>query len=114
MEAELTSVEATTATGKFPGESSGPALLLTVTVQNRSKADVDLDNATINLFDSSGAPCNQIISADQVGLKGSLAPGAKSSGQYLFTIGKAKRNPITVQVIYSGGTPVGVFKGSAS
>lgn len=109
----LVSIAPSTAKARNIGEVSGPALTITVKVTNNSDMAADISAVIVNVFDRTGAPCNQIQNDKLHQFGGKLAPGKSAEGQYQFTIAKDRRNPIAVQVIYAGGEPVAVFRGNA-
>lgn len=114
LTASVTRLRGITAEAKGPGEVSGPAVALTVAVENGSNRPVDLGAAVVKLEDSAGAPGSEILSPPAKPLAGRLRPGEKTrSGTYVFRVAKDRRDPITVQVSLGSGLPVLVFTGDA-
>jgi len=109
----ITSVKALNAKAQLPGEVAGPAVALTVVVKNSSAEPLNIGTVVVSLLDATGAPGNEMSSAPAKPLTGTLASGKTATGVYVFTVGKQRREPISVSVTLTGGAPVLVFKGDA-
>lgn len=107
----LAEVSATTVKAVTPGENSGPAVKVTVSVQNRSTAPVDVNSAVVSLTADKGSAGVGTTAGDPKPLAGSVAPGATAKGTYIFMLAPAKDRQVTVSVNYSAGEPVAVFTG---
>ena len=105
---------AITATAQGPGEVSGPALRLEVTVDNTSGTPVDLSNTAVTLTDSAGNPGSGMLAAPAAWLDGELGPGQHATGTYVFTLPEGTRDPITVTVQVSTTMETAEFSGNAS
>lgn len=110
---EITRIDRLTAQAQGPGEVSGPALALTVRVENRSDAPLDLGNVVVTLTGADAAPGESISSEPADPLQARLLPGRTTSGVYVFTIGEDSRDPITVAVTLVGGGTVLLYTGPA-
>lgn len=108
---EITHIDRLTAQAKGPGEVSGPALALTVRVENRSDAPLDLGNVVVTLTGADAAPGETISTEPADPLRAQLPPGRTASGVYVFTIGTDNRDPITVAVTLVGGGTVLLYTG---
>lgn len=111
--AKIVEVAAVTAEARGPGEVSGPAVAVTVQVDNRSASAVSLDQVVVNLTASDGSPANPMTAKPAKPFGGRLAAGKKARGVYVFAVAKDDRDPITVDVTISGGGTVLVFRGKA-
>lgn len=109
----ITSVKAINAKAQLPGEVAGPAVALTVVVKNSSAEPLNIGTVVVSLLDATGAPGNEMSSAPAKPLTGTLASGKTATGVYVFTVGKQRREPISVSVTLTGGAPVLVFEGDA-
>ncbi len=109
--AHLVSVASINAKAIGPGEVSGPAVSLKIQLANGSSEPVSLDAVTVNVTDSTGAPGLDMHGTETKPFSGVLAAGRTSDGVYVFTVPLEHRNPITVSVSYSAGTPVVQFIG---
>ncbi|WP_460810102.1 DUF3712 domain-containing protein [Microlunatus endophyticus] len=112
VKVNVTTVRAVTAKPVGPGEVGGPALALTVRIKNGSTSSLDLSTVTINLDGSKGSPGILATGSPYAPLDGSLAAGDSAKGTYVFTIAKADRKPITIQVQYGNGQTVLQFSGN--
>ncbi|MHB1138475.1 MAG: hypothetical protein ACYC2O_05915 [Microthrixaceae bacterium] len=110
--ARLVSTEAAQAEASLPGETSGPAVKITVEVLNGSDAPIDLGAVTVDLLDPTGASYTQVTSEAATPFSGSLDAGATATGAYLFRIAPEERADVRLTVKYSSDTPIAVFTGS--
>jgi hypothetical protein len=109
----VTKVRAVKAEAIGPGEVGGPAVAVTVRINNGSTDPIDLATTSVTLLGSDGSPGIMTTGGDSSPLSGVLQPGDKASGAYVFTIAKKLRKPITVQVQYGSGRTVLQFSGDA-
>lgn len=114
LTASITRVRGIEAEAKGPGEVSGPAVALTVSVENGSRQPADMGGTVVTLEDSSGAPGGEILSPPAKPLAGTVAAGKRAKGTYVFRVAKDRRDPIRVLVTLGSGLPVLVFRGDAS
>jgi hypothetical protein len=110
----ITSAKAITAKAQLPGEVAGPAVALTVLVKNTSRRSLDIGTVVVSLTDSAGAPGNEMSAKPADPLRGTLKAGRTATGVYVFTVGKTRRNPVSVSVTLTGEAPVLIFKGNAT
>lgn len=113
LKASITRVRGINAKAEGPGEVSGPALALTVSVENGSRRPADLGATAVTLEDSEGAPAAEILSPPAKPLAGTLASGKTATGTYVFRVANDRRDPIRVLVTLGSGLPVLVFRGDA-
>jgi hypothetical protein len=109
----ITDVKAITAKAQLPGEVAGPAVALTLKVQNDSSGPVDLSSVVVTLLDADQAPGIEMTAKPSDPLSGTLRAGKSTTGVYVFTVDKSRRNPISVNVTLAGAAPVLLFKGDA-
>ncbi len=113
VQLRITSVKAVTVTAQGPGQFSGPAVAITVTIKNSTGSAIDTSSVAVNVLDSAAQAAPPVDGSPAAPFGGDLAAGQQSSGVYVFTVAKDRRDPITVDVNYSSGTPVVLFKGNA-
>jgi hypothetical protein len=96
------------------GGQIGPALRVTVTVQNDTDAAVSLRSTVVTLSSSSAEPSRPGL-PDPAGVEmpSSVAPGARASGDFLFAVPVEERALVRVGVAYATGMPAVVFSGAA-
>jgi hypothetical protein len=116
VQARLAAVEPIDAQGHLPGERSGPAVAITIQVTNGSSAAIDLGTVTVDLTIGAGAGVSAYAVAvpERPPLGGTLAVGAATSGEYVFTLAPEERAHVEVHVKYSADTPTVVFEGSVA
>ena len=111
IKVRLTSIRRITVTEGLPGEVAGPALAITVSVDNQSNKTVGLGDAVVNLTDSSGAPANPIVSPPARPLPTAVRSGQVVNGVCAFTVATSRQKTVTVTVSLAPDQPVLVFKG---
>lgn len=107
----LAGVRATTVTARTPGETSGPAVRVTVSVQNRSASPLDVGSAAVSLKADREALGVGTTAGGPSPLHGAIRPGATATGTYVFMLAPAKDRNVTVNVSYAAGRPAAVFTG---
>ncbi len=97
------------------GETSGPAVRLTVEVTNGTDVPLDLSYAVVNAYTGEDrAPAGRLVQPGGRPFEGELAPGESGTGVVLFSIPDADRDDVTVAVEYAPGTSTVVFRGDLS
>lgn len=110
--ARVVSTESLTVTGKVPGETTGPAVAVTIELHNASGSPLALENVTVDLTDSEGRSLNRIDSASEYEeLIGSVESGGSLSGTYVFRIEPNSGSTNYLTVKYTTDTPTVVFAG---
>ena len=107
-------IKSISGTASGPGEIAGPALEVTIRIDNGSAALLNLNGVAVNLANAKGDPASPLSSPPAAPFAGTLRPGASSAGTYVFSVGSALRNPVSISISYSTDTPVVVFVGKAS
>ena len=108
----VVSIRRTEAKAQLPGETSGPALVVTVELLNSSRRTADLTAVVVNVLDSDKAPATQLAAAPTKPLPGQVAGRERARGVYVFRVPEDKRRPVTVTVSIDDA-PVLVFTGNA-
>lgn len=113
--ATLTKIEKVEGKGGTPGEVSGPALRLTVTVTNTGSKAFDASAIVVNaLVGNDQVPAGTVTQPGGSPFSGQIQPGQAKSGVYIFVIPTNKRSNVLVLVDYQAGSPILVFHGSFS
>ena len=110
----LATVKSTSVKATTPGETSGTAVVVTVDVTNKGTSAADVDSAWVQLTASDGTLGIPTTAGNPHPLSGTVAPGATSTGSYVFMLPKAKGRTVTVSVIHSAAAPAAIFKGRVS
>ncbi len=111
VKVQITKVEAINAKGQGPGEVSGPAVAVTISLTNSGSAEFDTSLLSVNLEDSKGLPGGGMIGPPADWIKKPVPGGGSVSGVYVFSVPKANRDPITVLVSVNPGVPTVEFSG---
>jgi hypothetical protein len=107
----LESVRKIVAKAKLPGEVAGPALAVSVKVDNDSAKSLDLSNVVVNLTDASDAPGSVMSTAPARRLPARVKAGGSASGVYVFTVPSKQQKTVTVTVSITPGKSVLKFEG---
>ena len=114
VSASLVSLDAIEGTATGPGNIAGPALRITVRIQNGTGAPVSLDGVVVDLASGPDlVPASPLTDPSAAPFAGTVAPDEHADGVYVFTIPEADRESVTVSVGYQAGAPLMVFTGSA-
>lgn len=105
-------VEAGEVEGVAPGEVSGPAIVVTVSVTNDTSTPVDLGSSFVSLSYADGQLAAPAPSAEWEQLSGDLVPGQTAGGKYAFRTIETDLDAITVLVSPAAGLPVAQFAGN--
>jgi len=108
----LSKIAAVNGKASAPGEIAGPAIKLTVVTRNEGERAVDLDGVVV--FVSAGkerTPASELKDGARP-LNGRVGPGDTQTGTYIYTVPRADRDDIRVEISYSGRAPTVVFEGS--
>ena len=111
--ATIGSVEAIDGTAVGPGNIAGPALRVTVRIENGTPGALSLDGVAVNL--SHGAertPASPLDDPSQVPFVGTVEAGATAQGVYVFSVPAGVRDLVTVEVGYQAGAPLLLFTGA--
>lgn len=110
----LASITAISGQASVPGEVDGPALQVTVNVENANEDDALTDTLIVNVYyGPERTPANILVRPRQ-DLPLSIAPGETAEGVYAFTVPEAVRGQIVVEVDLSVDLPVVLFEGAVS
>lgn len=110
---QVVKLRALTVKARQPGEVSGPGLAVTVQVRNGSDQTLRGGGLLVTIYGSDQAPGGEMSGPPTSPIETDIKPGGKATGTYAFTLPRAKRSPITIQVTLPSESPVLVFKGDA-
>lgn len=110
---ELVAVEAIEGTGRGPGNVAGPAVRVTVRLDNGSADPLDLFGVAVDLaYGEDGRPGPTLDDPSAAPFSGRLAPGDSAEGVYVFRVPPDARDDITVSVGHQPGAAYVVFTGA--
>ncbi|WP_416890357.1 hypothetical protein [Microbacterium sp.] len=108
----VASVHRFEATGALPGEVSGPALRVTVEIDNQSDADLDTSLATLAVdFGDDRVPAPELDDPEAPANPGIVAPGDLGTIVRSFTIPDGETDRMRVSLEMSVGKPTVIFEG---
>ena len=107
-------VDAVSVKAETPGEVSGAAVRVTLTVKNDTTQPLDLGSAVVTLTaDHDGFGVGTTAGGAQP-FTGTVAPGGAADATYVFMLDPAQGRAVTVSVNYAAGEPVAVFSGKTA
>lgn len=110
---DVPAIEAIEAEAQGRGSISGPAVRVTVRLQNGTAAPLVLDDAVVTLvFGPDAAPASPVDDPSTVPFSGTVAPGDEGEGVYVFRVPADQRGAVTVQVAVRPGASVVTFAGA--
>lgn len=107
----LSSIETTSIKASTPGEYTGSAVIVSVTITNDTKAPLPVSSAVVSLIADDGEMGIPTWAAPHSPLQGDVAAGSSAVGTYVFMLDPADQRSVTVSVNYSAGEPIAVFAG---
>lgn len=114
MRAEIVAIEAIDGNGSGVGNVSGPALKVTLRLDNATTDPVALDYVSVSLTHGTDqTPAPRLDDSSAAPFTGTLEPGATAQGVYVFTVPADDRELVTVSVGYRAGLPYLAFSGAA-
>lgn len=108
----VTEVQSLDVTANTPGEIAGPAVSLTISVENSSDADIDLSTTMVSVTGAAGSYGQATTSEPYSPFLGSLSPGAEASAVYVFRLPAEEHGSLQVSVEYIAGAPIALFAGN--
>lgn len=110
----IDSITAIDGRASVPGEVEGPALQVTVNVENANSDDALTDTLIVNVYyGPDRTPANILVSPRQ-DLPLTVAPGETAKGVYAFSVPADARGQILVELDLSLDLPVVLFEGAVS
>lgn len=112
MTARIAASKAITAEATQAGEISGPAIQVIVELVNGSATAVSVNTVTVNgYYGSDLTPASPIVpKSTSLGFSGTVEPGAKATGTYVFSVPKESQSSFVLTVSVVAGGPIAVFK----
>lgn len=114
LRVSLTSIESFTGSVSVPGEVAGPALEVTVEVENRGKSAALTDTLIVNVYYGPDRTPANILVRPRTDLPLSVPAGKTAEGVYAFSVPENARGQILVEVDLSVDLPVVLFEGAVS
>jgi hypothetical protein len=109
----VTSIEAIDGAGQGPGNVAGPALRVTVHLENRTDGAIPVDGVAVSVaYGPELTPASPLEDPSRFPFGGSLGAGAEADGVYVFTVPADQRDAVTISVGYIASAPIAVFTGA--
>lgn len=111
--ARIDGVESLQVEAKTPGEVNGPAVAVTIIIDNQGADPIDVSSAMVSLFGSADVLGQPTTSDPYAPFSGVIEPGAIGTGTYVFLLPEDARDALTVSVQYMAGKTIALFSGQA-
>ncbi len=111
---KVSGIESVKGVAHGPGEIAGPALRVSITVNNDTAKPVSMGLALANLYyGREKSPARELSGPGAKALTASIRAGDSATGAYVFSVPTSERKHIAVEFSYTTRAPVIVFSGSA-
>jgi hypothetical protein len=108
----LPAIEAIEGTGVGPGNIAGPALRVTVRIENGTAEPVALGGVAVNLAHGPDrTPASPLDDPSRRPFATMVEPGQSAEGVYVFTVPTDQREQVSIEVGYEAGAPLLLFTG---
>ena len=106
-------IQAVEGEARGPGEVAGPALRVSIEVNNTSGEELAMDLALTNLYyGKDRTPASTLSGPGASPLPATLAPGKQASGRYVFGVPARGRNPLVIEFSLRADRPTILFEGN--
>lgn len=113
VQVALTNIESVQGQAVQPGEVSGPAIRVTVTLTNGSDRPLNTNSVVVNAYTGADRrPASPLVLPGGLAMDEVLASGASTYGIYIFQIPEDQRSDVTITVDYAPGVAAVVFRGN--
>jgi hypothetical protein len=110
--ATLPRIEAIEGTAVGPGNIAGPALRVTVRIENGTAERVSLEGVAVNMsYGPDRTPASPLDDPSRRPFGGLLAAGNSADGIYVFSVPADARDSVHIEVGYQAGAPLLLFTG---
>lgn len=111
----VTRFESVQGEGRGPGETSGPAVRVTLTIENETDDEVDVSRALPTMYyGADDAPAGDLSAPGVRPITGTVAPGGSVSGRYVFAVPTDERDDVRIDFTYDLSAPKAIFSGSVA
>lgn len=108
----VSSIEDVDGEAVVPGEVSGPAVRITVEVENDTEEAIDLTTAVVTVYaGESGLQANPVSKPAGKAFPSEVAPGNTAQGAFVFELPEDQRSGVRVEVDLSVSDPLIAFEG---
>jgi hypothetical protein len=110
--ATLPKIESIEGSAVGPGNIAGPALRVTVRIENGTADAVSLDGVAVNMsYGTDRTPASPLDDPSRRPFGGLLAAGDSADAIYVFSVPAGARDSVTIEVGYQAGAPLLLFTG---
>jgi hypothetical protein len=111
--ATLPEIEEITGQATGPGDVAGPALRVTVRIQNGTQEAIALDEVSVNAYYRADlTPAPPLNDPSALAFFGPLPAGEAAEAVYVFRVPPEQRGQVTLEVGYRPGAPLAIFSGA--
>jgi hypothetical protein len=110
--ASITDLSPIEVEAQLPGEKSGPAIRVTLRLDNGGPTPIDLSNVAVVLTPTTGVPVAHVSSTTDEPFTESVEPGASATGTYVFGVAPSDREGAQISMKFAADQPTVVFAGN--
>lgn len=116
MTAKIVKIVPVHSVGQGVGEVSGPAIKVTIKLENGTPRPISLKQVTVNTYYGKASVPAIAIFGDPSSkpFTGDVASKGTSSGVYIFDVPESQRSNVSISVSYAALSPIVVFKGAVT
>jgi hypothetical protein len=105
-------IEAIQGAAEGPGNVAGPAVRVTIRIENETGDPLSLDGVAVNMFHGEeNTPASPLEDRTRQPFVGDLPDGEAAEGVYVFSVPADARDLVSVELGYRAGAPRAVFSG---
>lgn len=107
--AKIDEIRSLEVTARTPGEISGPAVAVDITISNGGKKPIDVATAMVSLTAHGDVLGQPTTSEPYAPFAGDVAPGESATATYVFLLPEKSRKGYTVSIQYVAGATIALF-----
>jgi hypothetical protein len=110
---KVSKIESVKGVARGPGEVAGPALRISIHVDNESRKTIPMNLALVNVYYGKGRlPASPLSAPGAAPLSNPIPPSKSDTGKYVFGVPKDQRSNLQVEFSYTTEAPTVLFSGS--
>lgn len=97
---EVVSIEPVSVAAQGPGDVQGPALAVTVEIDNGGDKPMSLDGVAVSVSHANEQQASPVLGPPAAPVTGTLAAGDRATGVYVFRVPEQDRSSVAVTVTH--------------
>ena len=113
MSVRVSNIQQVDGEAQGPGEVAGPALRVSIEVQNSTDNEISMELALANLYyGTDRTPASALSGPGVRPFPETIESDKAATAQYVFGVPKQSRNPLAVEFSYTVEAPTVIFEGN--